>query len=289
MGGNSTTHNISSCTEWQHVAKGAEQKGRIRQLLFSCSESRDRSQRDQRSKSLIRSQPVHLGPLPLINGQFKGLKRATFMSSKSFHLSGLPENVWSSPFVMIHFGYPACRIQSLMAARVFSGLTGMLLRESRSFALKVASAWCWDPFNSSCWVSAVPLPHSQQPPCFFLERVLIKELKADPMYTQILRADIKWLQKKRIYVRTWNAILSVFNWVQKSSSSAFTKSKYKPKEEDNKVETCMFFASAHYEQSVECFLWKPFLYVREINNGVCKVILQQFSSSLKTEVVKSEI
>lgn len=56
-----------------------------------------------------------------------------------------------------------------------------------------------------------------------------------------------------------NAILSVFNLVQKSSSSAFTKfypflSKCKPKEEDNKVGTRMFLASAHYEQSAECFL-----------------------------------
>lgn len=91
-----------------------------------------------------------------------------------------------------------------------------------------------------------------------------------------------------------SAILSVFHLVQKPSSSAFTRlypflSKYKPKEEGKKVGTCVFLASAHYEQSAECFLWKPFLYVREINNGVCKVILQQFSSSLKTEVVKSEI
>lgn len=51
----------------------------------------------------------------------------------------------------------------------------------------------------------------------------------------------------------------------------------------------MFRTSVHYKQGAEYFLWKPFLYVREINNGVCKVILQQFSSSLKTEVVKSEI
>lgn len=38
----------------------------------------------KRSKSLIRSELVHLGPrpLPLIKEHFKGLKRATFMSSK---------------------------------------------------------------------------------------------------------------------------------------------------------------------------------------------------------------
>lgn len=34
------------------------------------------------------------------------------MSSKSLYSSGLSENVWSSPYVMIHFGYPACCIQS---------------------------------------------------------------------------------------------------------------------------------------------------------------------------------
>lgn len=38
----------------------------------------------KRSKSLISSELVHLGPrpLPLIKEHFKGLKRATFMSSK---------------------------------------------------------------------------------------------------------------------------------------------------------------------------------------------------------------
>lgn len=125
------------------------------------------------------------------------------MSSKHFHSSGLPENLWSSPFVMIHFGYPACCIQSLIdGSQCFSGVHWNTVEREEILCTEGGFAWCLDPFNSSCWISAVPLPHSQQPPCFFSEPVLIKELRVDPMYTQILRVDIKQAQKKRICVWT---------------------------------------------------------------------------------------
>lgn len=78
------------------------------------------------------------------------------------------------------------------------------------------------------------------------------------VYTNIKSRHQMGPEEENIYVDL-SAILPVFHLVQKPSSAAFTRlypflSKYKPKEEGKKVGIHMFLASAHYEQSAECFL-----------------------------------
>lgn len=122
----------------------------------------------------------HWGPLLLI----KGVKRSNLyiqqelplICRKSFILSFCSDSFWlPQPVVFSHL---------LIAVRVFPGLAEILLRLKRPFTLEVDSAWCRDPFRSSLWVVAIPVPHSKM----VLRAYFHKEIKSRPnVHTNITK------------------------------------------------------------------------------------------------------
>lgn len=134
------------------------------------------------------------------------------MSSKSFHPSGLPENIWFSPFVKIHFGYAACHIQSRTDGSHSSSWAHWDTVE-REEILCTKGGFCvvlgsfQQQLLGVCWTSQT------FPATTMLFRACShKGVKSRPMYTQILRTDIKWAQKKRMYVWTWMQFFQNLIW-----------------------------------------------------------------------------
>lgn len=115
-----------SGSRWRKVQS---RKEGLRQLQFSYSENRNR-QRDQRNKSLCRSELVHLGSLPIIKGHFKGLKRVTFLSSQTFPLiqatrKGLVLFFFFFFSPSFQFEYPSCHTHHVIAGSQVEFLPGL--------------------------------------------------------------------------------------------------------------------------------------------------------------------
>lgn len=143
------------------------------------------------------------------------------MSSKRFHSPEVPVEVWSSPFVTINFGYPACCIQSLTdGSQGFSWAHWNTVETSDVLCTKGGFCMVLGSFQQQLLGNRCTSPTFSATTMLFLRACSHKRIKSRPsVHTNIQNSHQIGPEEGNISVDL-NAIISALNLVQKPRSSA---------------------------------------------------------------------